>query len=291
MQPLTKPETILSVDGFHNLYYFEFNKDHSHPVERHDHWEMVYVDMGNILAVTEQGSIPLEQGQVIFRSPGETHAHVSNKEHSNNLLVVSFSCDSPCMTFFKQHKVFTLDKTAKIVLSLFVNEAKNALGHIPSRFSDHAPLDFSNETFGASQLMAHHFTEFLIKLIRNHSADNHQLRGKQRQIDEDEKAERITAFLKAHIYENISLNDLCDAFFLRKSQLSLLFKSTLGISPIKYLNELKIAEAKKLLRDDAYSVSQIAEMLGFSCIHSFSRSFKTVTGFSPSEYKKSVSKQ
>lgn len=291
MQPLTKPETILSVDGFHNLYYFEFNKDHSHPVERHDHWEMVYVDMGNILAVTEQGSIPLEQGQVIFRSPGETHAHVSNKEHSNNLLVVSFSCDSPCMTFFKQHKVFTLDKTAKIVLSLFVNEAKNALGHIPSRFSDHEPLCFSGEIFGASQLMELHFSEFLLKLIRNHSADHRHTVGKERQPDKDDQAQHITAYLKAHIYENIGLGELCDAFFLRKSQLSVLFKNTFGVSPIKYLNELKIAEAKKLLREDNYSVSEIAEMLGFSCIHSFSRSFKTVTGFSPSEYKKSVSEQ
>lgn len=288
MQPLTKSETVLSIDGFHNIYYFEFNKDHSHPIEVHNYWEMVYVDMGSVLAVTDQTSIPLEQEQVIFRSPGETHAHVSNKEHSNNLLVVSFSCGSPCMAFFKQHKVFTLDKTAKMLLSLFVNEAKNALGQIPNRFSDHAPLDFSKETFGASQLMAHHFSEFLIKLIRNHSADSRHTVVKERQPDENDQAQRITDYLKAHIYENIGLSELCDAFFLRKSQLSLLFRNEFGTSPMKFLNELKIAEAKKLLREDNYSVSEIAEMLGYSCIHSFSRSFKTITGFCPTEYKKSI---
>lgn len=291
MQPMTKPSTTLSIDGFHNIYYFEFNKNHSHPIEKHDHWEMVYVDMGNVLAVTEQDSIPLEQGQVIFRSPGETHAHVSNKEHSNNLLVVSFSSDSPCMEFFKDHKVFSLDKTAKTVLSLFVNEAKNALGHIPDRFADHTPLCFSEEAFGAAQLMELHFSEFLIKLIRNHSEEHRPTVGKERQSHEDDQAQRITTYLQAHIYENIELGDLCDAFYLRKSQLSLLFKNTFGTSPMKYLNELKIAEAKKLLRDDTHSVSEIAEMLGYSCIHSFSRNFKTVTGFSPSEYKKSVSEQ
>lgn len=291
MQPMTKPSTTLSIDGFHNIYYFEFNKNHSHPIEKHDHWEMVYVDMGNVLAVTEQDSIPLEQGQVIFRSPGETHAHVSNKEHSNNLLVVSFSSDSPCMEFFKDHKVFSLDKTAKTVLSLFVNEAKNALGHIPDRFADHTPLCFCEEAFGAAQLMELHFSEFLIKLIRNHSEEHRPTVGKERQSHEDDQAQRITTYLQAHIYENIELGDLCDAFYLRKSQLSLLFKNTFGTSPMKYLNELKIAEAKKLLRDDTHSVSEIAEMLGYSCIHSFSRNFKTVTGFCPSDYKKSVSEQ
>ncbi len=289
MQPLTKPDTVLSIDGFHNINYFEFNKDHSHPIEAHDYWEMVYVDMGNVLAVTEQDSILLEQEQVIFRAPGETHAHISNKEHSNNLLVVSFSCDSPCMAFFKEHKVFTLDKTAKTLLSLFINEAKNALGHIPNRFSDRAPLDFSKETFGSSQLMECHFSEFLIKLIRNHSGDRRHAVGKERQTDEDDQAQRITDYLKAHIYEDIDLDDLCNAFYLRKSQLSLLFKNHFATSPIKFVGELKIAEAKKLLREDVYSISEIAEKLGFSCIHSFSRSFKNITGFCPTAYKKSVS--
>ena len=289
MQPLTKSEMPLSIDGFHNIYYFEFDKDHSHPTESHEYWEMVYVDMGNILAITTKDSIPLAQEQVIFRQPGEPHAHVSNKEHSNNLLVVSFSCDSPCMAFFKEHKVFTLDKTAKTLLSLFVGEAKNALGHIPNRFSDHAPLDFSQEMFGASQLMEHHFSEFLIKLIRNHSENHQPIGGNERQSDDDQQAHRIAEYLKAHIYENIGLNDLCDAFFLRKSQLSLLFKNSHGTSPMKYFNELKIAEAKRLLREDNDSISEIAEKLGFSCIHSFSRNFKAITGFCPTAYKKSVS--
>lgn len=291
MQPLIQAETALSINGFHNLYYFEFNKDHSHPTEQHDYWEMVYVDMGSTLAVTDHDTIPLEQGQVIFRSPQEAHAHVSNKEHSNNLLVVSFSCDSPCMAFFKENKVFTLDKTAKTLLKLFVGEAKNALGRIPNRFSDHEPLDFSQETFGASQLMTLHFSEFLIKLIRNHSEGYSSDEGKERPSNDDRQAQKIAEYLRMHVCENIGLNELCDTFFLRKSQLSLLFKNSLGTSPMKYFAQLKIAEAKKLLREDNDSVSEIAEKLGFSCIHSFSRSFKTVTGFCPTEYKKSVSEQ
>ena len=137
--------------------------------------------------------------------------------------------------------------------------------------------------------MEHHFSEFLIKLIRNHSENHQPIGGNERQSDDDQQAHRIAEYLKAHIYENIGLNDLCDAFFLRKSQLSLLFKNSHGTSPMKYFNELKIAEAKRLLREDNDSISEIAEKLGFSCIHSFSRNFKAITGFCPTAYKKSVS--
>ena len=57
---------------------------------------------------------------------------------------------------------------------------------------------------------------------------------------------------------------------------------------MQYYNDLKTNEAKKLLRDGNFSVNEIAELLGFSCIHSFSKAFKTATGFSPTAYKESI---
>lgn len=52
----------------------------------------------------------------------------------------------------------------------------------------------------------------------------------------------------------------------------------------KYYAELKIIEAKKLLREEKYSVTQIADMLGYSSVHTFSRAFRNVEGFSPTDY-------
>lgn len=288
MQPLISVNDTVKISGFHNVYYFEFNKKHSHPLENHDFWEMVYVDMGSIVAVGENESFNLQEGQVIFREPKEPHAHISNSKNSNNLLVVSFSCDSKCMEFFKENKVFTLDKTARTLLSLFVNEATLALGKIPYYYHDISPLDFSGEVFGASQLMENHFIEFLIKLIRNNiEADDRAIVSNQK--GELSKAEKITEYLHAHIYDKLTLNELCDNFFMQKSQISAIFKSHTGQSPMKYFGNLKIEEAKKLLRDDELSVSEISYKLKFSDIYSFSRAFKTATGFSPTEYKKSIS--
>lgn len=57
---------------------------------------------------------------------------------------------------------------------------------------------------------------------------------------------------------------------------------------MEYYNGLKIIEAKKLLREGSYSVSQIAEILGYTTIHNFSRAFKKAAGLSPTAYIKSI---
>ena len=57
---------------------------------------------------------------------------------------------------------------------------------------------------------------------------------------------------------------------------------------MRYYSDLKIKEAKKLLREDVLSVSEISEKLNYSGIHNFSRAFKEATGFSPMGYKKSI---
>ena len=97
----TKPiEREIKISGFNCIYYFEFGKDFSHPPERHNFWEIIYVDSGEINAVTEGHGRTLSQGQILFHKPMELHAHVSNKKVPNNMLVISFTSKSEAMSFF-----------------------------------------------------------------------------------------------------------------------------------------------------------------------------------------------
>ena len=68
------------------------------------------------------------------------------------------------------HKLVVSDKMCKMLLSLFLEEAKNALGNIPDDYENKDNIRFDSAGFGAVQLMQCYFTEFLIKLIRNGSA-------------------------------------------------------------------------------------------------------------------------
>ncbi len=65
-----------------------------------------------------------------------------------------------------------------------------------------------------------------------------------------------------------------------------IFRSVFGISPIKYINDLKISRAKELLASEMYTVASVAEMSGFCDNSYFSREFKKAVGVSPSKYKK-----
>lgn len=286
MFPLTRVKNDIEIDGFHAIYYFEFDKNYYHLPESHNFWEMVYVDKGEIITLTDGKSSTLSEGQAIFHKPGELHAHTSNGEVANNMLVISFSCQSECMEFF-ENKTFTLDKTSRTLLSLFLKESENALGEISSDFYDKTPLDFSDCKFGSAQLLKYHFTEFLIKLLRGGASMSFNT-ANTRQTTQDTLAEMIVSYMKNNVYTHITLNDICDNFFLRKSQLSIIFKEYTGKSPMRYYSDLKIDEAKKLLREDVLSVSEISEKLNYSGIHNFSRAFKEATGFSPLGYKKSI---
>jgi len=280
------------IDGFNSIYYFEFGKNFSHAPEKHDFWEMVYVDGGEVIAITDGLGRTLCQGQVIFHKPMEIHAHVSNNIVPNNMLVVSFSSSSEAMQFFDK-KVFNLDKTGKTLLTLFINEAKKALGSISGEYSNKNPLDFSGAPFGSVQLLECYLTELLLVLSRNDDSliIREKVSESSRDLAQSSISELIASYLKDNIYNNITLSDICKTFFMGKSKLCKLFGEYMGVGPIEYYSGLKISEAKMLLLKDELSVSNISDMLGYSSIHNFSRAFKKNTGFSPAEYRKKINHQ
>ena len=85
--------------------------------------------------------------------------------------------------------------------------------------------------------------------------------------------------------ENISIPKLAALCKMSPSMFRLTFTNTLGVSPIKYINNLKFTHAKELLSTEDCSISEAAMLSGFHDECYFSRAFKKHTGVSPSEYK------
>ena len=236
------------IDGFNSIYYFEFGKDFSHPPEKHDFWELVYVDSGKVNALISGKARTLSQGDVIFHCPMEMHAHVSNKKDPNCMLVVSFTTSSEAMNFFRD-KIFTADKTAKTLLSLFTSEAKRALGEIPNDYHNRNPLDFSNAEEGSFQLLECYLTEFLLTLKRRASDDAAAIRKSEnsRELTESSIVKLVVSYLSENLYTALTLSDICAKFYIGKSQLCKLFAEHLGDGPMEHYHKLKTAEAKRLL--------------------------------------------
>ena len=89
-------------------------------------------------------------------------------------------------------------------------------------------------------------------------------------------------FLKSRI----SLNMLASACNMGESYFQKLFKEIHGISSQKYIIQMKINHACDLLRLERYTVTQIAEISGFSDVYFFSRQFKEYIGITPTQFIK-----
>lgn len=279
----------ISITGFHSIYYFEFDKHFYHAPERHDFWELVYVDYGSINAVVDGVGCSLEKGQVIFHEPMESHCHVANQRNASNVVVISFSCDSPLMSFFHK-KIFSLQKAPQKILSLFLSEATNALGQLCGDYQNKSPLDFSQAKPGAVQLMQCYLVEFLFSLIRGDETSVETLRPtpSTRQIAENSLADSIIQYILASVNQQPSLAVLCEAFSISRTYLCRIFKESTGTSPVEFWIHQKMKEAKKLLRENDHNITQISMILGYSSIHHFCRIFKQFTGMSPTDYRNSV---
>ena len=83
-----------------------------------------------------------------------------------------------------------------------------------------------------------------------------------------------------------SLNELAAMCGMGESYFQKLFKEIHGISPKKYIIQLKINHACDLLRLERYTVTQIAELCNFLDIYFFSRQFKEYMGITPTQFIK-----
>ena len=277
----------IEIEGFHTIYYFEFDKHFSHIPEKHDFWEMIYIDSGAIDAITDGLGETVMQGQVLFHKPNELHAHISNGKVSNNMLVISFTSKSPAMYFFDR-KLFTLDQTKKKLLSLFMKEAEIALGKICGEYANKNPVDFSKAPFGSVQLLECYFIEFLLLLKRSNDESVRRVTRTEStlQLAQSSIAELMIDYLEANICKTVTLNDMCQKLYMGKTQLCKIFSNYTGKGPIEYFTDLKIKEAKRLLCEEKLTVNKISDLLGYSSIHAFSRTFKNEVGIPPSEYRK-----
>ena len=95
----------------------------------------------------------------------------------------------------------------------------------------------------------------------------------------------ILRYLHDNYYQDISLRDLADRYFLNPSYLCRTFKKQVGKPFTVYLANLRLRHACELLRATTMSVYEIAERCGYKDYFYFARLFKRTLGVTPSQYR------
>jgi len=114
--------------------------------------------------------------------------------------------------------------------------------------------------------------------------------GRERMADLGQAIQRTLEYMERHYPLYITREKLADMAGVSADYYSKAFKKRLNKSPIEYLTDIRIRQAKRLLAQSGESLRTIAQSVGFSDEFYFSRKFKAEIGCSPKAYAKQIRK-
>lgn len=103
---------------------------------------------------------------------------------------------------------------------------------------------------------------------------------------EKDDLSKVFAYIEQNLTQKITLSELTDISCMSVPSFSKKFKERTGLTAVEYINERRIEKARALMKNQNYSLWQIAEMTGFSNANYLVRVFKKVTGQTVSEYRR-----
>lgn len=278
-------QQTVTVDRIVSLFYAEFSSKYVFHGESHNFWEFIYVDKGEVEVSGDSRTFLLTQGMVAFHKPNEFHSFHTVRGIAPNVLVMSFDCDSEAMIGLEDY-VAPLHDEERNLLAQMIKEGMGAF-HLPFTIP---PVPREDQILGSEQMVKLHLETFLISLLRS-AHDNNARRGlspapKEKLVNETVR--EIVKYMAGNLQGKLSLEAMSRDLHVSRTSLITVFKQKTGYSPMEYFNRLKIDKAKEYLREEPLSMTEIASALGYSSVHYFSKSFKKMTGMSPSEYAKSI---
>lgn len=96
--------------------------------------------------------------------------------------------------------------------------------------------------------------------------------------------EKVKNYINSNYTNKLTLKELASVSGYSVSYFKVCFVKNTGISPMRYINILRIEHAKELLGTGLYTVSETARECGFENLYYFSNVFKKITGIRPSNY-------
>jgi len=93
-------------------------------------------------------------------------------------------------------------------------------------------------------------------------------------------------YINSHFADQFSIPHLAKQCAFSESVYRRRFRQLTGVSPVRYINQLKIEKACQLLRSGDITPSEISNYLNFYSVSYFYRVFKSITGFTPNEYRR-----
>lgn len=237
------------------------------PVHFHDYYVVGFIESGSRRLTCENADYAVGAGDVLLFNPHDKHA--CTQANGGTFDYRAFNI-----------KIEVMDNLAKEITgrkcALQCNKhiIRDAELFLSLRKLHESVLRKSND-FEKSELLFLAFGQFMHEYGEPfaHSVAEH-----------GGKIEKACAYIRQNFAERISLATLCEVSALSKATLIRSFAKAKGISPYRYLENIRLGEAKKLLEQGA-APAEAAFSTGFSDQPHFTNFFRDYIGLTPKQYR------
>lgn len=282
----TELEDVLQIDNLITYYYYELSKDYTYHGEKHDFWELVYVDQGSAYITRNNTEQLINQGTMVLHKPMEFHAIRGTGTTQAHVLILTFKSSSICLyelagvniNFKNKHRII-LKKIYKISQELFI-DCCGKDGVIGLELKE-------NPIWGGKQLIKGYIEELMITLIQQ-NRESHSSQSRTSLLSEEHFIQEIKDYIAKNLNNSLTNDELSNRYGISRNKLYHIFKNNEGCSVKEFIIRSRIEEGKRLLREKKHTVTEISYLLGYHSVHHFSKQFKERTGAVPTHYAKSI---
>lgn len=107
----------------------------------------------------------------------------------------------------------------------------------------------------------------------------------EKSLRDTRRLKAMLQFVQEHLGEELTVERIAESASLSESECLRCFRAVIGAAPIQYVRQLRVQRAAELLAVTDRKISEIGALCGFQEMSYFSKTFRTLKGCTPSEYR------
>lgn len=180
-------------------------------------------------------------------------------------------------------------ETGHVLMERPTQQKFNTIARELIKWGTEIDLARAEEAYFNSRVLSRGQYESLIRLVSIFADHLASFTGQLALLGSDTEPASVAKareWIEKNYSEDVSLSSVARAVNVSAKYFSELFKHATGIAFVEYIGRVRVEKAKHLLADPSRRVSEIAFETGFQSLSQFNRTFRRVTGISPTQYRK-----
>lgn len=236
------------------------------PPHWHEHIELHYVMDGQGTFFCNKKPIKLEEGNLLIINSNELHEGMSITKNFQALVMIfemdSFSREiANCNVIFQS--LVEKDEKIKELMECICDEE-------------------NNKNVGYKLSMKGKIYELITYLLRHYVVESLSDKESSKRNKNLTRLNMVLQYIQDNYTEPIAIQTLAELVHLSEYRFCHLFRESMGLSPLNYINEVRLKRAHHLLEQKELTVSEIALTVGFQDYNNFGRLFRKYYGCAPS---------